>query len=507
MTRFRTRSLVAGAAAALLLSVGSPALAQPFPLNGNWTYQGRLTDAGVPANGIYDIQLAIYDRPAGGAALAVSFHNNVTVTNGLFTIPDVATGFLGTFQGDRRWAEVQVRPGASGGAFTVLAPRQELTATPYAMWANRAGVAGSVANHTLNNAYNSGGAGAGRTIQADSGEVAVQGASGMRVELTLRVGDIDTDGTIELYTAGANPTLVARDWFDNGGSMRFLRPDGTTITCRMEPDISGEGIFVEWYKDGNGVGMRYEGDPGTGGPNWDLLGNNSSISYRGNNTGNNSLVLPVDSVSANEILDEPGVSSSHRTGPGYAPGVITITEESSITVPVDGFLFVVANTEVVLSHTNGTVTSFTHGLNVDNSGAFPSDQDFFISLPGALPTASYTQTIGANGVFPVAAGTHTVYYLGREDSGNVSFTNDVQLSVLFVPTAYGAVDPRGGRAAGGDDATPPRDRYTITEQDIAESQAAAEELSAARLARELAEVKAQLAELRRLMNDNKPSGK
>ena len=65
-SRHHTRRLLALPAAAALLALAGPAQAQPFPLNGNWNYQGRLTDAGSPANGQYDIQIVIFDRPAGG---------------------------------------------------------------------------------------------------------------------------------------------------------------------------------------------------------------------------------------------------------------------------------------------------------------------------------------------------------------------------------------------------------------------------------------------------------
>ena len=55
---------------------------------------------------------------------------NHTVTNGLFTVTlDFGTA---AFQGDARWLQIAVRP-TGGGSYTTLAPRQALTATPYAM--------------------------------------------------------------------------------------------------------------------------------------------------------------------------------------------------------------------------------------------------------------------------------------------------------------------------------------------------------------------------------------
>ncbi len=42
------------------------------------------------------------------------------------------------FSGQRRYLEVRVRPGSETGGFTILAPRQELTAAPYALFSNTA---------------------------------------------------------------------------------------------------------------------------------------------------------------------------------------------------------------------------------------------------------------------------------------------------------------------------------------------------------------------------------
>jgi hypothetical protein len=51
-----------------------------------FTYQGRLNHAGQPANGMYDLQFAIYDSPGGGTVAAGPLTNTATaVSNGLFT--------------------------------------------------------------------------------------------------------------------------------------------------------------------------------------------------------------------------------------------------------------------------------------------------------------------------------------------------------------------------------------------------------------------------------------
>jgi FtsZ-binding cell division protein ZapB len=97
-----------------------------------FTYQGRLTDGGSPANGEYDFRFTLYDAATAGNQVGswVS-KENVTVTDGLFTVElDFGSGI---FTGEARYLEIGVRPGDSGAVHTTLSPRQELTPAPYAL--------------------------------------------------------------------------------------------------------------------------------------------------------------------------------------------------------------------------------------------------------------------------------------------------------------------------------------------------------------------------------------
>ncbi len=98
-----------------------------------FTYQGRLNDGANPASGVYDLRFTIYDLASGGAGQGGPVTNAATgVTNGLFT---VTLNFdAGVFTGANRFLEIGVRTNG-GGAFSVLAPREPITATPYAITA------------------------------------------------------------------------------------------------------------------------------------------------------------------------------------------------------------------------------------------------------------------------------------------------------------------------------------------------------------------------------------
>jgi hypothetical protein len=113
--------------------------ASAAPLGTAFTYQGKLTDAGVPANGQYDLTFTLYDALNGGAQEGATRTNSATgVSTGLFTVTlDFGAD---VFTGEARWLEIGVRTNGAAD-FTMLVPRQELTPTPYAQFAPQAGAA------------------------------------------------------------------------------------------------------------------------------------------------------------------------------------------------------------------------------------------------------------------------------------------------------------------------------------------------------------------------------
>jgi hypothetical protein len=100
-----------------------------------FTYQGKLNNGVNPANGSYDFAFTIFGTNNGGSPITQTITNSsVSVSNGLF----ITTLDFGSFlTGDPAWLEIGVRSNGNGG-FTILVPRQQLTPTPYAMFADAA---------------------------------------------------------------------------------------------------------------------------------------------------------------------------------------------------------------------------------------------------------------------------------------------------------------------------------------------------------------------------------
>ena len=109
----------------------------------NWfTYQGYLEDESTPVNDICDFKFSLWDSsgsgvpPTGGTQIGVTETIfSLPVSDGLFSYPLNASGSFGNeaFNGQRRYLQIAVRCPVNSGAYTTLAPRQHLTASPYAL--------------------------------------------------------------------------------------------------------------------------------------------------------------------------------------------------------------------------------------------------------------------------------------------------------------------------------------------------------------------------------------
>jgi len=104
------------------------------PMGTGFTYQGRLIDANVPADGLYDLQFKLYDANVGGTQKGSTIDvNELDVIDGQFTV--LLDFGSNVFDGGAVWLEIGVRPGSlkDPNTYTKLSPRQEVTPTPYAL--------------------------------------------------------------------------------------------------------------------------------------------------------------------------------------------------------------------------------------------------------------------------------------------------------------------------------------------------------------------------------------
>jgi hypothetical protein len=106
--------------------VAVPATTIAGPLRGDFTYRGQLLDNGVPADGNYDIEFALYADASGGLPIDVIRSDAMELRNG---VVDAPLDFIGVAtDGSGQWVEVSMRRAGSSEPYATLAPRQSLNA-------------------------------------------------------------------------------------------------------------------------------------------------------------------------------------------------------------------------------------------------------------------------------------------------------------------------------------------------------------------------------------------
>ena len=138
-----------------------------------FTYQGKLSQNGVPFSGTAEIAPSLWDAPANGNLVGTNNPGTflVAVSNGVFTA-SLDFGSAPFAGGAPRWLQLGVRTTAD--PFSILTPLQPITATPYAITTRFAAQSGFSTNFS--------GALAGDVTGGQAGTVvaAVGGAASIR---------------------------------------------------------------------------------------------------------------------------------------------------------------------------------------------------------------------------------------------------------------------------------------------------------------------------------------
>lgn len=224
-----------------------------------FTYQGKLMDAGALPTAIYDLEFALWDVETGGAnALSRQIVPGVQVRSGIFT---VQLDFGLNFRGGARWLEISIKKPADA-TFTLLTPRQPITTVPYSIRSSSAANADSATNAI--NAANATNAVSATTANNVTGVVAI--ANGGTGSATQNFVDLSTDQTaggnktftgalsgtvvnaVTQFNVGGDRTMSSSGAFNDGLSGNFLTSNvfvgslagGNTTPDPSLPSISGK---------------------------------------------------------------------------------------------------------------------------------------------------------------------------------------------------------------------------------------------------------------------------
>ncbi len=191
-----------------------------------FTYQGRMMDSNQTADGLYDFQFKLYDRDSNGNQVGSNVNvADLDVIDGYFTA-ELDFNDVNAFRGDARWLQIGVRAGALSdpNGYTLLSPRQEVTPTPHAIYAQSSG--GLTTSEDL-------------VLISGSGNVQV-GSSDEPATLHI-FGErrmYDANGAEGFSTLGVYPTLFDGASYSETTGAKFYTTSGPITITPAEANVS-----------------------------------------------------------------------------------------------------------------------------------------------------------------------------------------------------------------------------------------------------------------------------
>jgi hypothetical protein len=328
------------------------------PLGTAFTYQGRLNMDSTPANGLYDFEFYLFDALSIGSQVGgpVAF-NDLDVQDGYFTV--LLDFGANAFDGQARFLEVRVRLGSDTGGFTILAPRQELTAAPNALYARRAPWSGLA------------GVPAGFADGVDN-DTTYSAGTGM----TLSGGQFSVNtSVIQARVTGACGA---------GSSIKEIKADGT-VTCESDDDTK--------YNAGTGLllnGTTFSADT-------------SVLQQRV--SGSCAVGSTIRAIAQNGTVECQADAPLHRAAPPASNQLATldsagyVTSSTSITIGVDGLGLIsyydASQAVLKTAHCNDLDCSSATTYTLDSAGHVGENNSITIGADG-LGLISYRDSTNWN---------------------------------------------------------------------------------------------------------------
>jgi hypothetical protein len=352
------------------------------------SYQGVLTDGAgnlVP-DGFYDLTFRIYTVPSAGAAVYAEAHtgaNHVQVTHGGFSVLLGSITPLNSYGFDG-----PLYLGVQVAADPELAPRTALSSSPYAL--------------------------------------------GLRLPFQVSA------------TAGA-PLMNGYAFSSQGAALDFLTALGSPF-IELEPDASGSGGF---FLVSGGTGACYiDGNEySSGNPAFHLYGTGSDIYLDSNTSGDDAVRLPASSISAAEILDEPGIAQGHTNGQVNVPIGATMGDIATVTLttPAAGYIVVQADGQHGMGGSATSTQNYAYFQIDETAGGAADGGHYFTSGYFGAPAGAhnfFTWTpVSVHRTYYKVAGTYTfrLEASGTQNEAAYNYFWNPTITATFYPTSYGTV--------------------------------------------------------------------
>lgn len=390
-------------------------------------YQGRLTDAaGDPvADGARSVRFTLWNDPTAALPANEVWNSgvvSVTTTNGLFSVnlgqsPMTALD-AALFTDTALWLGITV------GADPEISPRTRLTAAPYSM---------ATADRYVNEEGDTITGSTYWTFGSDAVDASIlQGGSGGGY-LTLRTNGEsravlhgDSYGSLYLYNSDNNYSAGLIAQATAGGKLEILSSQADSravLTSGCWQDTCGP-LFV--MKNGFG-------DPVV------------TLDVQ-RVAGNAAVMLPASSISAGEIIDEPGVGNSESSSFftfSSGPSTTYTVDSVDISLTYPGYVIVEVGGYLNLYHTNGTATILYVKSDKTAGTSSLSPGAHVVRIPDTWPsTGSYSAgyPIHSSRLYHETTTGSKRYYLNVTYSSGVSSSSNLGyrfIRATYYPTLYG----------------------------------------------------------------------
>ncbi|HKX84312.1 MAG TPA: hypothetical protein VJL58_08835 [Pyrinomonadaceae bacterium] len=281
-----------------------------------FTYQGSLTQAGSPANGAFDFKFRLYDSQSGGnQAGGDVLLEDVSVVSGVFS---VSLSFGNQFPaGGTRWLEIEVRPGASTGSYSLLSPRHQITSSPFAVQTIRAQFA-DTANNAANatNAANLGGVPAANYVQTNDPRLTdartPMAGSGSYIQ---NGNSQQASSNFWISGQGTANTLVAVNTLRVGATSNYPATISPASNFGLRVVANGTGGRVASF---GGTGDFHVDAPGIDGGRF-LIRENGNFGFGTNDTSRAFLTVQAPSGNTNIFMKPTGTTKGINFGIAGTP--------------------------------------------------------------------------------------------------------------------------------------------------------------------------------------------
>jgi hypothetical protein len=406
----------------------------------SFTYQGKLNDNNLPANGTYQMEFGLYGAASGGSQIGGTQANAVTVTNGVFTV-NLSFG-AAAFDGTDRFLQIGVFSVATN-AFVALNPRQQIMSAPYSVKSLTAATA-----DTATNALNLGGMPANQFVVTS--DPRMTDARPPTAGSNLYLQNTTNPQAADLYLTGE----VGASSFDSnfGYSINgdpVLRAPG--LDNYFVGYVAGGGTTTG---TGNSFFGRTAGFANSTGNNNSLLGSNSNVG-----SGNLSFAT---AIGANAVVSTSNTVMLGRTGGQdtvQVPGILNVANQYNIggnrVLSVAGTDNLFAGENSGTGNTTGSSNSF-FGLNSGFNNTTGANNSFFGRGAGfGTTTGGDNSFFGRSAGFSNSTGTNNAFFgrstglantIGTFNSFYGSLTGDSNTTGnnnTFVGAAAGSANTSG----------------------------------------------------------------